>query len=154
VGHAIAEYDTMQNYATQQDLIDAIGEDELIRLSDTRANPGVIGADLVARALDRASVDIDARLSARYPKPFAAIPRVLVGICCDMAVYRLCGTEGRVMTDEIRDQYREALKLLALIANGEVKLGADMTDTQVFWPSGVQTAPARSSFDRDLEDFR
>lgn len=132
-------------YATQQDMIDSFGEEELIRLTDTNDAPGVIDDAAVSRALDRVSADIDAYVAQRYPQPFEVIPRLLVGIACDMARYRLCGIGGRLMSDEVRDRHKDAVAMLKLIAAGDVKFGVDVQDNPIEPLPGVQTTQVMSS---------
>ena len=143
----------MQIYATSQDMIDTFGEAEVIRLTATYEEPSLVDTETLNRALERSSIDIDAYLSSRYPRPFAAIPRVLIGICCDLARYRLCGTGGRVESDEVRDRHRDAIKLLGMIADGKVKLGQDVADEPVDWGQGVQRITGDSSFSDVLKDY-
>lgn len=143
----------MPTYATRQNMIDTFGEDEVIRLCSTYDTPDTIDDATLNRALERASVDIDAYLSARYPRPFPEIPRLLIGICCDLARYRLCGTAGRVESDEVRDRHRDAIKLLGMVADGRVKLGQDVTDQPVDWGSGVQRVTGNTVLADALKDY-
>lgn len=143
----------MQTYATRQDMIDTFGQDEVIRLSASYDEPGTIDDAVLTRALERASVDIDAYVSSRYPRPFPEIPRVLIGICCDLARYRLCGTGGRIESDEVRDRHRDAVKLLGMVADGRVKLGQDVTDKPVDWGQGVQRIPGDPTLSEALKGY-
>lgn len=140
-------------YATTQDMIDSFGEEELIRLTDMPAAPGVIDMAALGRALDRASAEIDGYVASRYPQPFSPVPRILIGVACDLARYRLMGVGGRLVSDEGRDRHKDAIKLLGMIADGKVKLGADATGEVTEFRDGVQFV-ARSSVLADaLRDF-
>ena len=57
-------------------------------------------------------------------------PTVLVGLCCDIARYRLTGTEVQE-TEAIRTRYKDAVALLKLLASGETGFaeGPDVTTT-------------------------
>lgn len=143
----------MNTYATRQDMIDTFGEDEVARLTDTHAEPGVIDDATLLRSLERSSADIDGYVSTRYPRPFLEIPRLLIGICCDMARYRLCGTGGRLVTDEVRDRHKDAIKLLGMVASGQVKLGQDVADQPVDWGGGVQRTPGSTVLADALKDY-
>lgn len=97
---------------------------EVVALTD-RSNAGVIDATVLAGALAEADAEIEAYLAPRYPLPLAPVPRIITGLACDIARYRLCG--GRVLaTDEIRARYKDAVRLLDKIAKGEVGLGVDI----------------------------
>ncbi|PTW61426.1 phage gp36-like protein [Breoghania corrubedonensis] len=77
-------------YATQQDLIDRFGADELIQLTDRLSvPPAAIDADVVARALSDADALIDSYLRKRYALPLDPAPPVLVKIASDLARYNL-----------------------------------------------------------------
>lgn len=109
------------SYATQQDMINRYGEHE-VRLLTDRANLGVIDATVLAYALTQADAEIDGYLQGRFALPLATVPVLLVGIACDVARYRLAGTDIRE-TDPIRTRYKDAIKLLASISKGELQLG-------------------------------
>jgi phage gp36-like protein len=106
-------------YATQADLEERFGADELTQLTD-RVNAGVPDASIVARALADADAEIDGYLASRYALPLAAVPPVLARIACDIARYRLW--EDRA-SEEVRLRYEDARRLLESIARGQVSLG-------------------------------
>lgn len=143
----------MMNYATKQDMIDAFGEDEVVRLTDAYVAPGVIDEATLTRALDRASDRINGFVSARYPQSFENIPKLLIGICCDLVRYDLSGTGNRIMSDEVRDRKSDAYKLLGMIADGRVKMGLDVAEQPVDWGPGVQRIAGDSSLSNALEDY-
>lgn len=109
-------------YATQQDIIDRYGADTLYTVFD-RDNDGILDTDAVTRALDDASNEIDAYLVGRYPLPLATVPPVLKLLCADIAVYK--GSTGAVQTEEKRQRYEDAVRLLGKIAEGKVSLGLE-----------------------------
>lgn len=118
------------SYATQQDMIERYGEREVRMLTD-RDNQGLINPAVLAYALTQADAEIDGYLQGRFPLPLATVPVLLVGIACDIARYRLAGTDIRE-TDPIRTRYKDAIKLLVSIGKGELNLGLS---------SGGQPAP-------------
>lgn len=113
------------SYATPAQFVARFTEREAVALSD-RAGVGLVDeAQLTAGGLQPASEEIDTFLGRRYALPLAvggvpmAIPpAVLVGICCDIARYRLTGTEVQE-TDAIRRRYTDAVKALQLLADGK-----------------------------------
>ena len=109
------------SYATQADMTRQFGERELIMLTD-RAMLGVVDGVVVADALARASSLIEGYLGDRFGKPLPSVPVEILDACCDIARYKLCGTDAR-STDDIRIRYKDALKLLAQIRDGELNVG-------------------------------
>lgn len=112
-------------YATPAQMIDRFSERECVALSD-RTGAGVVDeSQLVAGGLVPASEEIDTYLGRRYALPLAiggvpmaSTPAILVGLCCDIARYRLTGTEVQE-TDAIRRRYKDALAVLQLLADGK-----------------------------------
>ena len=109
------------SYAIQQDMIERFGEREVRILTD-RDNQGLIDATVLAYALTQADAEVDGYLQGRFALPLATVPVLLVGIACDVARYRLAGTDIRE-TDPIRTRYKDAIKLLTSISKGELQLG-------------------------------
>lgn len=122
------------SYATENDMIARFGEREVRILTD-RENMGLIDAAVLTYALTQADAEIDGYLQGRYALPLAEVPTLLVGIACDVARYRLAGTDIRE-TDPIRMRYKDAAKLLTSISKGELNLGLS---------AGGQPAPEAGS---------
>ena len=121
-------------YATADTMTARFGQREVLSLSD-RGNTGEVDTTVLSDALDDASSEIDTYLAGRYALPLDPAPKMLTGLCCDIARYRLCGGET-VMTDEIRQRYKDAVSFLKLVASGDVTLGANA--------AGVVAEPANS----------
>lgn len=141
-------------YATLSDMIDAFGERELIQLSD-RANDGVINEQAIERALERASADIDGYMGWLQAKSINASEQaltVLRGLCCDMARYRLAGSDGRLVTDEMRDRHKDAIGMLKMIAKGEIKL-MSVDEQAPAQQDRVMRLSGQSRIARALEDY-
>lgn len=109
-------------YATQQDIIDQYGENELIIAADHDLD-GEVDVDVVARALAGASEEIDAYLVGRYTLPLPTPPAILKPLCVDIALYKV--STGTAVTDEKRRRYDDAVKLLSKIAKGELTFGLE-----------------------------
>ena len=105
-------------YATQQDLIERFGEQELAQLSD-RANGSVIDAAVLGRALADADAEINSYLGRRYVLPLAPVPAVVPRLAADMARYYLY--DERV-TEAVAQRYKDAVRLLRDMASGAVRL--------------------------------
>lgn len=111
-------------YATTAQMIARFTEREVIALTD-RTGAGVVDEVQLADAITQAGAEIDAHLGRRYRlplaldgTPLATAPQILVGLCCDIARYRLTGTEVQE-TEAIRVRYQDALRMLAKLGSGE-----------------------------------
>jgi phage gp36-like protein len=128
-------------------MIKAFGEDELIQRTD-HLNIGQIDDDVLNLALDDATSEINSYIGKRYGLTLlSSTPPRLVGICCDIARYRLYDD---VTTDTVRDRYTDAIAFLKDVRDGKNNLGDEEA------PAGgqvlMQAAPRR--FDRyHLKDY-
>lgn len=104
-------------YALPQDMIDRFGEREMTQLS---APSSTVDTRRIAGALDDASAEIDAYLQGRYELPLTHIPAVLPRLACDIARYRLWDDRA---SEEVRDRYKDAVRMLEMIAKGVIDLG-------------------------------
>lgn len=117
----------MTMYATADDFVLRIGEQQAIELTD-RDRTGEINQQVLAVALTDSSSQIDGYLLGRYTLPLASIPDNLIRICCDIARYRLVSMSEVTTTDEIIERYKLSLKELEQIASGKISLGIATTD--------------------------
>ncbi|WP_028535607.1 gp436 family protein [Paludibacterium yongneupense] len=108
-------------YAIQDDMVNRFGEDEVVALTD-RSQSGQIDATVLAGALDDASAEIDTYLAGRYTLPLTGTPRFIAGLCCDIARYRLSGSNA-LLSEAARDRHRDAVRFLELAAAGKITLG-------------------------------
>jgi phage gp36-like protein len=140
----------MTYYATKQDLIDRFGADELIQLTD-RTNAGVIDDAVLDRALDDADREINAHVAARYVLPFASPPPILTRLAADIARYFLY--EDRA-TDQVKDRYNAAVRLLRSVSTGAATLGPDAGHQAPAAAGGPEVAAPERVFSRDtLVDY-
>jgi phage gp36-like protein len=116
-------------YATQADMVASFGEREVVALTD-RKLIGVIDAAVLADAIALAADEIDAYLNSRYALPLVNPPRLLTRLACDIARYRLCGSDAQE-TEPVRNRYKDALKTLGMIKCGELTLGLDPAQQEV-----------------------
>lgn len=141
-------------YATAQDLIDRFGEQELIDLTDKGITPqGVINALVLDGAIADADAEIEGYLIGRYALPLATVPGVLTRIACDIARYHLYDD---LATEQVRDRYEDARRLLESIASGKVQLGLPGSTgaTPVAGSPEVDTGTPDRVFSKDtLEGF-
>lgn len=109
-------------YATQQDLTDRFGAEELAQLTD-RTNFPVTTIDpvVVGRALDDASALSDGYLTKVVRLPLAVVPEVLVKTTADIARYYLHGKAADKESPVTR-AYNEAVAWLRDVSRGLVEL--------------------------------
>ena len=134
-------------YANREDMVRAFGERECVSLTD-RNYTGQIDDDVLNGALVQASGEIDGYLCGRYPVPWADEPRVLVGRCCNIARYLLCGSETQ-MTAEIRERYEDTVRYLEKVASGRINLGRTTTGEVVKSGTGARMVSGGRVFGRD-----
>lgn len=134
------------SYVTKQQLIDAFGADELVRITD-HAGADDIDDDVLAAAIANAERVANSYLAPRYPLPLAqglvdgsALP-YQVG---NVVRYFLYGARP---TEEVESRYEEAIAWLKDLAAGRASLGE--TDA-VATPAGrMVTAAGVSGVDWD-----
>lgn len=142
----------MTVYATLANMIDQFEEREVLALAD-RDGDGVADAAIVDYALRRASVTMDAYLAARYPLPLSSVPEQLMDICCDIARYKLCGS-GVTETEEVRNRYKDALRMLEQIRDGKLDIGLSVSGQAPAKSAPVQVAGGARTFTREsLGDY-
>lgn len=108
------------SYATQQDLIDAFGELELIAQTDI--DPVATGAIVVARidrALASAEGEVEGYIGARYQVPLVTVPQNVKQAVLDIARYRLYRDNAPELVVE---NYKSAIRLCRDISSGTVRL--------------------------------
>lgn len=108
-------------YATHDDLVARHGE-EAVTVTFDRESIGAVDSAAETQALDDASAEIDGYLAGVYSLPLATVPRILVFMACDIAMYR--GAVGSVVTEECRKRFEDAIKFLTRVAEGKIKLFA------------------------------
>jgi phage gp36-like protein len=140
------------SYATPSVLLDQFASDEIAQRAD-RSIPRLVSAEMLKAAatggdmsgytvdeqaatatalalieqklLDADSV-IDGYLISRYETPLAVVPRLIVGVACNLARYALYDD---IATEQITQRYKDAVKLLEAINAGKINLGKN--DSQV-----------------------
>jgi phage gp36-like protein len=113
----------MASYATPQDMIDEFSEREMLAIADLDDN-GAIDTARVQNALNKASEQIDFSVGQRCALPLVitspSVASFLKQLCLDIARYRLTGSGGVTVTDEVKDRYKEADEKLSKIACGKI----------------------------------
>lgn len=140
----------MTTYASQQDMIDRFGLQDLIELTD-HANTGAIDATVLAQALSDANNEIDSYLSGVCNLPLVTVPPRLIKIAADIACYELYGVR---CTDQVRARYAAAISFLKLVVVGTASLGLDSLSQPVVEVGGVGMNAPSPVFDRNrLSDY-
>jgi len=137
-------------YATQQNMIDRFGQEELTQLTD-RTRSGGIDAAVVDRALADADAVINGYVSAKYTLPLSPVPAGLERIACDIARYGLYDDRA---TEQVKQRYDAAITFLKDVAKGTATLGPDAANQAPSITGGPQhSAPERIFTHDTLEDF-
>lgn len=138
-------------YASQQNLIDRFGEDELIQLTD-REGLGVIDSTVVDRALADADGEINGYLASKYTLPLSSIvPQILEAYACDIARYRL--QEDRA-SEAVIKRYDNAIRYLRDVVVGKASLGVDTDNVQPATNNSIQMSSTAPVFRREsAKDF-
>jgi phage gp36-like protein len=131
-------------YCSKQGLIDRFSEVELIQLTD-RDGLGVINDEVLNRAIEDASTEMDAYLS-RFNFTADNLPKSLKPLACDIARYRLYDEEP---TEHIITRYNNAIKFLKAVNKGEITLGTTTQDSEVTSNDLPEIHSAGSVFGRD-----
>lgn len=134
-------------YATQQDLIDRFGQEELVELTD-RADPpaGVVDSTVVTRALDDTAALIDGYVGVRYELPIAAVPALLTNLAADIARYKLY---DEAPPEAVEKRHDDAIKTLRDIAAGKAKLDVAGAEPAGSTSGAPQFEAPDRLFDRD-----
>jgi phage gp36-like protein len=117
------------NYATQADLEDYFGSAEVLIASD-RDGDGTADVGVLNSALTAATEEIDSYLAVRYDLPLAAVPGVLIRVCCDVAMYRM-SVNSPAMTEDKETRYKDSVKWLEKLTKGTVSLGPEEAQVEV-----------------------
>ena len=142
-------------YATQQDLVDRFGAEELIQLTDRDNVPATtIDETVVGKALIDADALIDSYVGKQYALPLATTPPILVRYAADIARFYLYG-ERADKDHPVRSAFDLALAWLKDVSRGLVKLD-DGTGSEASAEGGGQVrfdAPDRVMSRDSLGEF-
>ncbi len=133
-------------YASQQDMIDRFGEQELVERTD-RVEPytGSIDSTVLDTALTDASNVVDGYVGARHQLPLASPPELLKQLTCDIARWKLYDDDA---TEAVTKRYEEAIAQLRDVARGVIVLQVAGTEPPAAPDRAEVDGPDRV-FDRD-----
>ncbi len=121
----------------------AFGESELIQLTDRDAGQ-VINDQVLNRAINAASAEINVWLAGRYVLPLQTVPDGLKTIAVDLARYHLYSDIQQDHPAAIR--YGHQIRLLQSIAKGTASLGIDTAGAVPAVSDNVQISAGRNDF--------
>ena len=137
-------------YATQQNMIDRFGLQELTGLTDL-SNTGTLDVNVLGQALADANNEIDGYLSGVFTLPLITVPPRLIKLACDIARYELYGVH---CSDQVRQRYTDAIAYLKLVVTGVASLGLDSLNNAADGTSAVSMNPNRPVFAQcQLRDY-
>ena len=127
----------MAQYVESADFIEEYGEQKFIRLFSFKSAPSDPEPtaedakekfDAVAVAVSK---QIDGYLRRKHTLPLATVPEDLKAVCLEMVHYKgqLKSPSG-VVTDPIRNSYRDCVRWLEQLAEGKVDLGIEPQPTE------------------------
>ncbi len=138
-------------YAAVTDLIEAFGEREVISLTD-RDMLGVVDSVVAHGALVKADNEINPYLvGGRYTFPLSVVPSQLTDMACDIARYKLSGSDVQE-TDIVRARFKDALKKLEAIRDGRLDIGLSLVGEAPASSGTVQMATGSRVFTNDSLD--
>lgn len=100
-------------YATRQDLIDRVGEDEVIQ------RESALPAGAVDQALADAAAVVDGYVAQLYAVPLAPVPDNIPRVVCQIARFGLLGSSN---DDQSRADYSSAISWLKDVSAGRARL--------------------------------
>lgn len=121
-------------YASQQNLIDRFGEDELIQLTN-RDGLDEIDATVVERALADAEAEINGYMASKYTLPLSSVPQILETYACDIARFRMQSENPKEI---VITRYENAIRYLKDVVTGKASLGVDTNNEQPATGNSVQ----------------
>jgi len=113
-------------YATEQDMRLIYTGSVIDRIAYSR-DLNAPDPEMIQRALESATNEINMYLSVAFTMPLSRIPPMVVQLAVDIALYRMALTNDK-MTTQIEDRYKMAIKSLEMIAAGKLGLGIDDRD--------------------------
>lgn len=131
----------MTRYAEYSDVVAALDEQLLIRLTDDQGT-GSPDQAVIETYLDQAASKIDAKVGMRYQLPIANPPIALQVWNIDLAVYLLLGRRQDAPGDVWQTRYEDVMSDLKAVAKGTMSLGIDdPEDTGNRQPASHSAAP-------------
>ena len=115
-------------YCSVEDLIKALGEKEIIQLTDDNLT-GEIDEAVANDAIERASSEIDGYLSTFTNVPLDKPPGIIKNICVTIALHNLYLRKS-LEVEAIEKNYEHSLKLLEMIATGKIQLALSVNVKQ------------------------
>jgi phage gp36-like protein len=124
------------SYCTLADMISQFGTPMLVEATDRgETATGEIDEAAIARAIASADALIDGYLAGRYALPLVVTPAIVQELSMTIALYK---AHPNVASEKVRKDYEDALKTLAQIASGVIRLSVEGIE-----PEGSNSQGAR-----------
>lgn len=107
-------------YCTQQDLLDRMGEPELIQRSN-RDGTGTLNSTVINQAITDACAEIDGYLT-QQTTPLSTVTPRLTSVACDISIYYLY---RGAMIEEVEKRYLKAVDFVQLVNIGKAGFSVD-----------------------------
>jgi phage gp36-like protein len=123
-------------HCSLDDIKKHLPEERLVELTDDLCpgRGGAVNEEIVGEIISESSMLIDSMIGGRHSLPLKETPPVLKKACVDLSIYRLY--ERRLDLEDnpgMRKRYDNAMKLLKMIADGEISLGVDESPDGAFF---------------------
>lgn len=130
-------------YTTTQDLIDAYSEDQVRSWSDS-AQGAEINEGVVTKARASAHSKVNSYLSVRYAVPVSSPQSDVKDAEVAITAWLLAQSPGFVLTDEIKERYKDAVKWLQDVSAGRANIDAPLAQTPSAQQTGSYSAEERT----------
>lgn len=134
------------SYCTKSDILARFDESELINLTDT-AGMGEINNDVLQKAIDDATDEINSYLFGIYELPMVSPPSDLVQKACDITRFYLYSNRGIIESgSQVERNFARVLEYLKQVSKGALKLNATLANKTTVVSSGIISSDARQSW--------
>lgn len=133
-------------YSTLEDIKKLLPEATLRQLTDDEKTSSV-NEQRVSEAISQADAEIDSYCSQVYQTPFTTVPPVIKKCSVDMAIYHLYSRRVEAIPETRATRYKDAIRLLRGVVDGDVSLNIPTDDSSATFASGVLIT---SHFDNNL----
>jgi len=126
-------------YSDLDALCERIKRTDLVVLTDDEKK-GDVDQGRIDQAIEDADATIDSHLRERYTVPLVVVPKFVVKISADLAIYNLFSRiRTHDMPDAMRARYKDAIAELEKIASGKIHLPDIHEDNGVQKPNRNRT---------------
>lgn len=114
----------MGAYVDQADLVPAwLTSVQLVELSQDDVSVITVDDDVVDGIILQAEAEVDGYLGARHSLPLASVPVLVKNVTARLVRFYLYGRRPNAVTEQLDNDYKNAVRLLRDLSSGVVTLG-------------------------------